>query len=105
MPRSAPSTTPFTLALNGIGAFEKKRGSRHRLGRSAPHEPLHSLYKKVGQALARVGVEPEQRAFMPHITLARLKRSSGTVGGLLEQSGGLISPPFEVEDFASTRAS
>ena len=37
---------------------------------------------------------------MPHITLARLKRSSGPVGNLLEQSGGLTSPFFAVADFA-----
>ncbi len=36
---------------------------------------------------------------MPHITLARLKRSSGSVRGLIEQSGGLTSPPFSVEGF------
>jgi 2'-5' RNA ligase len=38
--------------------------------------------------------------YEPHITLARLKRGSGHVGNLLEQSGGLSSPPFEVADFA-----
>ena len=58
----------------------------------APHEPLKALHKKVDQALARVGVEPDQRAYLPHITLARLKRASGPVGNLLEQSGGLASP-------------
>jgi RNA 2',3'-cyclic 3'-phosphodiesterase len=89
----------FTLALSGIGTFDRRGVPDAVWAGVTPHEPLLSLYKKVGQALARVGVAPEQRAFLPHITLARLKRSSGPVGGLLEQSGGLTSPPFEVADF------
>ena len=60
---------------------------------------MKALHKKVDQALARVGVEPDQRAYFPHITLARLKRSSGSVGNLLEQSGGLASPAFSVDRF------
>jgi 2'-5' RNA ligase len=36
---------------------------------------------------------------VPHITLARLKRSAGPIGGLLERSGGLTSPPFTVTEF------
>ena len=43
---------------------------------------------------------PDQRAFLPHVTLARLKRSSGPVGGLIEEAGGLASPPFTVDHFA-----
>ena len=64
-----------------------------------PHAPVKMLHKKVDQAAARVGIAPEQRVYLPHITLARLKRSSGSVGGLLEQSGGLRSLPFTVNAF------
>ena len=38
---------------------------------------MKALHKKVDAALARVGVAPDQRAFLPHITLARLKRGAG----------------------------
>jgi 2'-5' RNA ligase len=61
---------------------------------------LKALHKKVDQALTRVGVEPDQRAYFPHITLARLKRSSGSVRNMLEQSGGLTSPAFSVDRFS-----
>ncbi len=90
----------FEIALNGIGAFDRRGWPDAVWAGVTPHEPLKALHKKVDAALARVGIEPDQRAFLPHITLARLKRSSGPVGNLLESSGGLASPPFTVDHFA-----
>ena len=87
----------FEIALNGIGAFDRRGWPDAVWAGVAPHEPLKALHKKVDAALRRVGVAPDQRAFLPHITLARLKRASGTVGNLLECSGGLTSPPFRVD--------
>ena len=89
----------FEIALNGIGAFDRRGWPDAVWAGIAPHEPLKALHKKIDAALVRVGVAPDQRAFLPHITLARLKRSSGSVGNLLEQVGGLTSPPFTVDHF------
>ena len=91
---------PFEIAVNGIGAFDRRGQAEMVWAGVAPQEPLRALHNKVDAALTRVGVEPDQRAFLPHVTLARLKRSSGPVGNLLEQSGGLTSPAFTVADFA-----
>jgi len=91
---------PFEIALNRIGHFERRGQADAVWAGVTPPEPLHALHKKVDSALSRVGVGPDQRAFLPHITLARLKRSSGSVGNLLEQSGGLVSAPFIVDHFA-----
>ena len=91
---------PFEIALSGIGAFDRRGWPDAVWAGVAPHEPLKALHKKIDAALTRVGVAPDQRAFLPHITLARLKRSSGTVGNLLTQSGGLASPLFTVDHFA-----
>ena len=90
----------FEVAINGIGAFERRGQPETVWAGVAPHEPLKALHKKVDQAMARVGIEPDQRAYLPHITLARLKRSSGSVRNLLEASGGLRSEPFSVDQFA-----
>ena len=90
----------FDIALNGIGAFDRRGWPDAVWAGVAPHEPLKALHKKVDAALTRVGVAPDQRAFLPHITLARLKRGSGTVGNLLESSGGLTSPSFPVDHIA-----
>src|SRR3546814_4053926 len=56
--------------------------------------PLAALHRKVDQCLARVGVAPETRAFLPHITLARLNRAAGPVAPFLALHGDLASAPF-----------
>lgn len=91
---------PFEIALRGIGHFDRRGWPDAVWAGVAPHEPLKALHNKVDAALTRVGVPPDQRAFLPHITLARLKRSSGPVGNLLEEAGGLGSPLFTVDHFA-----
>ena len=90
----------FAIAISGLGTFDRRGQPESVWAGVTPHQPLRELHKKVDQAIARVGVAPEQRAYLPHITLARLKRSSGSVRNLLEQSGGLSSPAFTVESFA-----
>ncbi|MDQ4087843.1 MAG: RNA 2',3'-cyclic phosphodiesterase [Pseudomonadota bacterium] len=91
---------PFEVAIDGIGTFNRRGQPETVWAGVTPHEPLKALHKKVDQAIARVGIPPDQRAYAPHITLARLKRSSGSVRGLIEQAGGLRSEPFLVNAFA-----
>ena len=57
-------------------------------------QPLAALHRKVDQLLGRVGIAPETRAFVPHITLARLNRASGPVAAFLALNSDLASPPF-----------
>jgi 2'-5' RNA ligase len=89
----------FSIALNGLGAFERRREPVTLWAGVAPHEPLQALHKKVDQALVRAGLEPDRRAYMPHITIARLSRGAGALGSLLERSGGVGSPAFAVDRF------
>ncbi|HEX8124616.1 MAG TPA: RNA 2',3'-cyclic phosphodiesterase [Allosphingosinicella sp.] len=89
----------FSIGLNGLGAFERRGEPVTLWAGVSPHEPLRALHKKIDQALVRVGVEPDRRAYMPHITIARLPRGAGPVGSLVEQSGGVGGPTFDVEDF------
>ena len=89
----------FAIALDGVGQFDKK-GQGALWAGITPHDQLHILHKKIDQACVRVGIEPETRAYHPHITLARLNRGSGPIDGFVETSGGLCSPPFEVDSFA-----
>jgi 2'-5' RNA ligase len=89
----------FEIATGGPGTFG--RGGRVEVlwAGVGPSEPLKALHNKVDQALARVGVEPDRRAFHPHITLARLNRSSGPVADFLAATGGLANPKFTAERF------
>lgn len=80
--------------IAGTSLFER-RGQPHMLWAGVePIAPLAALHRKVDQLLARVNITPETRAFVPHITLARLNRSSGPVAPFLAQSGDLATPPF-----------
>ncbi|MGZ8997265.1 MAG: RNA 2',3'-cyclic phosphodiesterase [Allosphingosinicella sp.] len=90
----------FELALNGVGLFERRGIPAAVWAGVGPQAPLQSLHKKVDQALTRVGITPDQRAFLPHVTLARLKSSSGSIRAFIESTGGLSSPPFRVGSFA-----
>ncbi len=91
---------PFPLALNGIGHFDRRGHPDAVWAGVTPHEQVKALHHKVDAALLRVGLPPDERAFLPHITIARLHRNAGPIGHLLEESGGLSSPPFTVDSFA-----
>ena len=90
----------FEIAVSGLGTFERRGQTDTVWASVTPQEPLRALHNKVDQAIARVGIEPDRRAYLPHITLARLTRASGPIGNLLEQSGGLRTDPFAVDRFS-----
>jgi 2'-5' RNA ligase len=92
-------TSPFQLRIAGIGRFEQ-RSSGALWAAVEPKAPLAALAAKVERVCLAVGLEPERRAFHPHITLARWKgRRSREVAGFLERKGRLSSPPFDVTEF------
>lgn len=61
----------FTLTLPDAGPFPGP-GGRFWAARVAPEPALTALHGRLWRALAEAGVEPEPRAFLPHVTLARL---------------------------------
>jgi 2'-5' RNA ligase len=88
----------FPIALDGVGKFEKRRHGALWAG-VYPKDALKALNAKVERACQTAGLEPERRAFHPHITLARWK---GRVHGLdrfLECNSGLSSEPWEASEF------
>jgi 2'-5' RNA ligase len=83
-----------TARIAGVSLFERQ-GRAHMLWAGVePHEPITALQRKVDQLLARVGIAPETRAFVPHITLARLNRASGPVAPFLALHSDLASSDF-----------
>jgi RNA 2',3'-cyclic 3'-phosphodiesterase len=66
-----------SVAIAGVGAFDKQGRVDALWAGLTPHDALAALHRKVDQALVRVGLAPEHRAYLPHITLARLPRSAG----------------------------
>jgi RNA 2',3'-cyclic 3'-phosphodiesterase len=90
---------PFKLRIAGTGRFEQRNSGALWAGIDA-RAPVAALAAKVERACLAVGIEPERRAFHPHITLARWKgRRTREIAVFLERTRGLSSEPFEVRDF------
>jgi 2'-5' RNA ligase len=88
----------FSLWLDGVGQFEKHRHGALWAG-VQPKDQLKSLNAKVERACQAAGLEPERRAYHPHITLARWKGRAPRIDRFLEQHGGLTSPEWIVREF------
>jgi 2'-5' RNA ligase len=87
------------LRIAGVGRFEQ-RNSGALWAAVDPKAPLAALAAKVERTCQSVGLEPERRAFHPHITLARWKgRRTREVHDFLERRRGLASEPFAIDRF------
>lgn len=90
---------PFKLRLSGVRRFDRRSGGAIWAAVS-PRQPVTELAAKVDRACVASGIEPERRAFHPHITLARYRRSNAEVARLFEQGhADLVSVPFQVDEF------
>lgn len=89
----------FQVRVSGVGRFERRNSGAIWAG-VEPKAPLTALTARVERACQRIGLEPERRAFHPHITLARWKgRRTREVQAFLERKRDLESGPFEVDRF------
>jgi 2'-5' RNA ligase len=85
------------VALQGVGRFAGRGRGGSLWAGVAPHDALAALHRKVDQACVRVGLAPERRAFLPHITLARLSGIDArgpAAERWLADAAGLASAPF-----------
>ncbi|KTF67958.1 RNA 2',3'-cyclic phosphodiesterase [Sphingomonas sp. HT-1] len=90
---------PFELAIAGVGEFDSRGRPNALWAGLRPHEQVAQLHQKIDQALVRLGLEPERRAYLPHVTLARMKAVPGANDRFLHDHAGLASPPFTVDNF------
>src|SRR5207248_8690324 len=92
-------TGRFSARINGVGRFEQRNSGALWAG-IEPKEPFAALAAKIERACLAVGLEPEHRAFHPHITLARWKgRRSREVASYLDRKRSLVSEPWNVDAF------
>ncbi len=93
----------FTLTIEGVGHFTRPGrfgGQATALWARVPaSKPLEGLRQKIEGACEAVGLGRETRRFTPHVTLARLNRSSGPIGGWLSSFGDLRAGPWDVMEF------
>jgi 2'-5' RNA ligase len=69
-------TPPFSLKVRGVGAFPHLKNPRVIwMGLVDEKEVLTSFQKQLERELGKIGFEPEERTFHPHLTLGRMKSS------------------------------
>ncbi len=98
---------PFELRLDGLTSFGGRK-PRALVASVTPVPPLLELQAEHERLLQRLGLEPEGRKYIPHVTLARLRdTSSWQVADYLSARGHFRSASFEVSRFVlySSRSS
>lgn len=80
------------IAIEGVGAFETKRRVTSLWAAVPPDAALDRLRRSIDRALVHTGLPPDDRAFRPHITLARLPRLSASVDPWVAEAAGLRAP-------------
>lgn len=91
--------TSFALKLSGVGRFEQRNGGALWAG-VQPRDEVAALAAKIERTCQEAGLQPERRAFHPHITLARWKgRRSREAADFLQRHASLTSEPFDVAAF------
>ena len=72
------TTSPFSLSIRGMGSFPHFKKPRVLwMGLEKGKEVLTALQKGVDGELKKIGFEPEERDFQPHLTLGRAKSDQG----------------------------
>ncbi len=72
------NTPPFSVRVRGAGAFPSLKNPRVIwMGLTDGKEMLVSLQEQIEARLKKIGFEPEDRSFKPHLTLGRMKSSRG----------------------------
>ena len=87
------------IALAGTGSFDRKRWAHTLWAGVAPDAALTLLQQRVNRALVRAAIMPEERAFKPHITLARLARDAAQVAPFLHDTAGLAGEAVRIGAF------
>lgn len=92
----------MSIALSGVGQFERRGRTDALWAGVTPHDALSALNRKIDRALVRTGLEPERRTYLPHVTLARFSRGNGSASEAerwLARHARLTSPVFEIRHF------
>ncbi|KAA3500013.1 RNA 2',3'-cyclic phosphodiesterase [Rhizobium rhizogenes] len=89
----------FQLNLTGMGSFGSKKPHSIWAGVS-PSPEMQALQAEVERICQRIGLPPDPRKFMPHVTLARLRSSRlDDVVHYLSGRGNFRTSPFTVGRF------
>jgi len=90
----------FEMELEGIGFFGSGKIPRSIHVNVARNPAVMHLRDKIESRLVRMGLAREERKFLPHITLARLKGTHNVrLGAYIEQNNLFRAGPIAVDHF------
>lgn len=94
--------TPFFLPVTGVGSFPAKgRPNVIWAGVGSGHPQLFHVHKRVQEAALGAGLQPELRAWRPHITFARCRDvSAEAVRPFVKKHAELEAGLVRVESFS-----
>jgi RNA 2',3'-cyclic 3'-phosphodiesterase len=100
---SSVKTQPFEIAMQGVGRFPPPgRQAARVLWVGTTTQPiLMNLHRQMERAIGAIGFPPDDHAFSPHITIARLRtpKPSPEVDAFLAENAEFKSAPIQVEQF------
>jgi 2'-5' RNA ligase len=77
MEKATQGISRFLLEISGLGAFPNLRQARvFWVSVGGEIDKLSRLQKNIDSALAALGFTKEERSFVPHLTLARVKQGA-----------------------------
>jgi 2'-5' RNA ligase len=94
---SAAGIPPFTISVEGTGAFPNENRPRVLwVGISEGKTPLIALAGRLEAEMAKIGFEKEERAYSAHLTIARVRSLAG-IEGVVERmrTAGFAGGRFE----------
>ena len=97
--RAATRTVAFPLSLNGGGSFPTQANRARVLwtGVAGDTATLARLAERCSAAARRSGISLEDRAFRPHLTLARARRDTADVRDYVTRLSTYAGTPWQVE--------
>jgi 2'-5' RNA ligase len=77
MGKAAQGISQFHLEMSGMGAFPSLRQARvFWVGIGGEVDKLSGLAQNIDSTLAAIGFAKEERSFVPHLTLARIRQGA-----------------------------
>jgi len=103
MEKATQGTPPFHLEISGLGVFPSLKQVRvFWVGIGGELDKLSRLQQSIDSALAALGFAKEERPFVPHLTLARIREGTSpperrSFGELVDSTTFEDKYPVEVE--------
>ena len=94
------SFDPFSLQMNGVGQFLTAKDINAVWLGVQDEERIVSLQKSVSRQLRALKIPVDKKKYKPHLTLARIKRSSDEkIREYMQEFSKFHSHPFTVDSF------